>query len=342
MAKELITTKQQLKTVEGYNEILRDIRSLLEKATYQAYKAVDNLRVQTYWQVGERVVRGELEHRDRADYGKRVITNLALDLGLTKVILHYMVKFYKTYPIVQTVSEQLTWSHIVELIYIDDNQARQFYEIQIVQNNWSVRELRRQIKSNLYQKTLKEGKLSIIRPIPLRPLLPEQVFKDTYNFDFLQLQNGHSEKQLEEGLLANVERLLLEFGSDFSLAGRQHKIMIGHEIHAIDLEFYHRGIPCIILVDLKIGKFKGEYVGQMNKYLNYYRENKVYPWEKSPVGLIVCEYKGKEEAHYALGNLENKIFVAEYKAKLPGEEEIERGVRNIRNADLKEREKERG
>ncbi|MEW6095195.1 MAG: PDDEXK nuclease domain-containing protein [bacterium] len=330
MPEKLIATKKQVEIVEGYNEILSDIRSLLEKATYQAYKAVDNIRVQTYWQIGERIARGELEHKERADYGKQVIENLAVDLGFQKRVIYRMLQFYKTYQIVSTLSTQLSWSHYQELILILENKERNFYETQIIQNNWSVRELRRQIKNNLYQSILKEGKLSIIQPISLKHLLPEQVFKDTYNFDFLQLQNGYNEKQLEEGLLANVERLLLEFGFDFSLAGRQRKIIIDQEIHTIDLEFYHRGIPCIILVDLKTGKFKSEYVGQMNKYLNYYRENKMYPWEKLPVGLIVCEYKGKEEVHYALGGLENKIFVAEYKAKLPGEEEIGRGLKKIK------------
>jgi len=328
MAKKLITTKNQVETVEGYSEILRDIRSLLEKATYQAYKAVDNLRVQTYWQVGERIVRGELEHKERADYGENVIERLSIDLGFQKRDIYRMVQFYKTYPIVTSLMSQLSWTHYTVLITVSDEQERRFYEIQTIQNSWSVRELKKQIKGNLYQQILKEKEVTTAISFPLTPILPEQVFKETYNFDFLQLQKGHSERQLEEGLLANVERLLLEFGSDFSLAGRQSKIIIDREIHTIDLEFYHRGIPCVILVDLKIGKFKGEYVGQMNKYLNYYRENKMYPWEKSPVGLIVCEYKGKEEVHYALGGLEDKIFVAEYKAKLPGEEEIGRGIKN--------------
>ncbi|MFH1563188.1 MAG: PDDEXK nuclease domain-containing protein [Nitrospirota bacterium] len=334
MPKKLTTTMKQIETVEDYNEILRDIRSLLEKATYQAYKAVDNLRVQTYWQVGERIARGELEHRDKPMYGEKLLKQLANDLTIAWRNIYNALLFYKIYPILQTVSAKLSWSHYVELITTQNAEEREFYESQIVQNNWSVRELRKQISNNLYARALKENKLVTIIPMPITPILPEQVFKNTYNFDFLQIQNGYSEKQLEEGLLVNVQRLLLEFGPDFSLAGRQCKIIIDQEIHTIDLEFYHRGIPCIILVDLKIGKFKSEYVGQMNKYLNYYRENKMYPWEKSPVGLIICEYKGKEEVHYALGDLENKIFVAEYKAKLPGEEEIGRGLKNIRSAEL--------
>ena len=264
MAKKLITTKKQIEAVEGYNEILRDIRSLLEKATYQAYKAVDNLRVQTYWQVGERIARGELEHRDKPMYGENLLKQLANDLTIAWRNIYNALLFYKTYPILQTVSAKLSWSHYVELITIQNAEEREFYESQIVQNNWSVRELRKQINSNLYSRALKENKM-VITPLPIPPILPEQVFKDTYNFDFLNLQNGYSERQLEEGLLANVERLLLEFGSDFSLSGRQRPIKVDHEIHTIDLEFYHRGIPCIIVVDLKIGKFKSEYVGQMNK-----------------------------------------------------------------------------
>ncbi len=322
----MVTTNGQIETIEGYNEILRDIRSLLEKATYQAYKAVDNLRVQTYWQIGERISRGELEHKERADYGEKIIEGLTSDLNMQKSTLYDVLQFYTTYPILHALRGELSWTHYRILMRVANAEERGFYEIQTIQNTWSTRRLESQIKSNLYQGILKEGKLSKIQPLPLTPILPEQVFKNTYNFDFLQLRKGHSERQLEEGLLANVERLLLEFGPDFSLTGRQRKIIIDHEIHTVDLEFYYRGIPCIILVDLKKGKFKSEYVGQMNKYLNYYQENKMYPWEKSPVGLIICEYKGKEEAHYALGGLENKIFIAEYKAKLPSEEEIGMGL----------------
>lgn len=315
-------TKAEIEKLEGYDEILQDIRSLLQRATYQAYKAVDNLRVQAYWQVGERIDRAVLEHKERADYGERAIERLSVDLGFQRRLLYRLLQFFRTYPIVSTLSTQLSWSHYQELMLISEPDERQFYEIQAIQNNWSVRELRAQIKSGLYQRNSAEGGLTITRRLPLKPILPEQVFKDTYTFDFLELQSGYSERALEEALLCNVEKLLLEFGTDFSLAGRQRKIIIDGEIHSIDLEFYHRGIPCIVLVDLKIGKFKSEYVGQMNKYLNYYRENRKYQWEKDPVGLIICEDKGREEVHYALGGLENKIFVAEYRTKLPGEEEI--------------------
>lgn len=314
--------EEKKEEVEGYDQLLRDIKSILQSGLSKAYKAVDNLRVQTYWQVGERIVREELEHKDRADYGKRVMEDLAKDLGFRRDELYRIVQFYKTYPIVVTLSRQLSWSHYLELIKIENKEERDFYESQTIQNMWSVRELREQIQGKLYNRAKSDGKLTITMPVPSKPAIPEQVFKDTYHFDFLRLEEGYTETELEQELISNIEKLLLEFGSDFSLSGRQRKIIIDGQIHFIDLEFYHRGIPCIVLVDLKIGRFKSEYIGQMNKYLNWYKSHKKYSWEKDPIGLIICKYKGREEVHYALGGISNKIFVAEYKVKLPSEEEI--------------------
>ena len=159
--KQLVKITRDVEPIEGYGEILRDICSLLEKATYRAYKAVDNLRVQTYWQVGERIVRGELEHSDRANYGERVIERLAVDVGFHKRDLYRMVQFYKTYPIVTSLMSQLSWTHYTILSAIPDLKERQFYESQTIHNNWSVRQLKEKIKNNLYHKALKEDKLIV-------------------------------------------------------------------------------------------------------------------------------------------------------------------------------------
>ena len=199
-----VVKKQELEKkrgegLEGYTEILQDIKSLLEKAKYRAYKAVDNLRVQTYWQIGERIVRGELQHRERADYGERVIERLASDLDIAKRNLHNTVRFYRVYPIVQTVSAQLSWSHFVVLIYLNNKEERLFYEQQTIQNAWSVRELRRQIRSNLYERMEIKGKV-VIAPITTM-VEPEQVFKDTYNFDFLKLPEKYTEDDFKTALI---------------------------------------------------------------------------------------------------------------------------------------------
>ncbi|MBI5573826.1 MAG: hypothetical protein HY919_04655 [Elusimicrobia bacterium] len=176
---------------KNYKVLLNDIKSILEKAKYQAYKAVDNLRVQTYWQVGERIIREELHHKDRADYGKKIIENLANDVGMTRQILTRTVQFSRAYPIVTAVRLQLSWTHYEVLLSLHKEQ-REFYEQQTIQNMWSTRELEKQVKSNLYERMSKEGKMVVSQPIV--PLLPEKIFKDTYNFDFMQL--GSAERTL--------------------------------------------------------------------------------------------------------------------------------------------------
>jgi len=226
-----------------------------------------------------------------------------------------------------TVSPQLSWSHYREIIPIQKEEERKFYEIHAIQNNLGVHTLRKQIKDNAYQRAKKEGQ--IITTLPLQLPEPEEVFKDTYHFDFLGLQDGHSEHDLEEALTNRIVNTLLELGHGFYFGGRQKKITIDGQIHNIDLEFYNRELQCIVLVELKIEKFKAEFVGQMNKYISYYRKNIQLPFEKDTIGLIICAGKGKEEVHYALDGLDDRIFVAEYKTKLPSEEEIKKKLKQL-------------
>ena len=314
-----MTKKIDSQTPEGYKHLREDIAYLLQKAKLQAYKAVDNIRVQTYWQIGERITREELKE-GRADYGKKAVPLLAEDLGFSRTELFRMTEFYKAYPIVATVSQQLSWSHYRELIPLQKEEERKFYEIQAITNNWGVHALRKEIKAKIYHQAKKEGEITTKLPLQLPE--PEEVFKDTYHFDFLGLQEDHSEQDLEEALTNRIVRTLLEMGKGFSFAGRQQKIVIDGQIHNIDLEFYNRELQCIVLVELKTEKFKAEFVGQMNKYISYYRKKIQLPFEKDAIGLIICAGKGKEEVHYALDGLDDRIFVAEYKTKLPSEEEI--------------------
>jgi len=327
-----VVKKQELEKkgeegLEGYTEILQDIKSLLEKARYRAYKAVDNLRVQTYWQIGERVVRGELQHRERADYGERVIKKLASDLDIAKRNLHNTVRFYRVYPIVQTVSAQLSWSHFVVLIYLDNKKERQFYEQQAIQSAWSVRELRREIRSNLYERMKIKGEV-VISPIT-KIVEPEQVFKDTYNFDFLKLPEKYSEEDLKTALLNKLEKFLQELGSDFFIGRREVPVLIGGNWDKVDLELFHAGLLCYILVEIKTEQFKHAHISQMYSYLNWYKEHKWQEGQRQPIGLIICETKDEETVHYALGDLKREIFVAEYTVKLPSEEEIKRRIMRL-------------
>jgi len=313
---------------KDYQRLLEDVKSIREKGLYTAYKAVDNILVQTNWQIGERIVREELRHKDRAGYGKYLIENLAVDLNFTKRDLYRIIKFYRLYPIVGSVIPQLSWTHYYQLVNIDNAKKRSFYENKIIQNSWSVRELLRQIKANLYENTSPK-EIQDTFQVKLPAVKTSEIFKDTYNFDFLQLQFGNKEKVVEDLIVNNIEKFLKEIGVDFGFFGRQVPLKIDQETHFIDLVLHNKAIPCTILVDLKLAKITSQDIGQMNKYVTCYRKTRQYPYEKDTIGLIIGREAGAEEICYALGDLEEKIFVAVYKAKLPSEEKLKEAVKQL-------------
>lgn len=308
----------------NYPELLQDLRSLLTKAKYQAYKSVDNLRVQTYWQIGERIVREELQHKEKAGYGENLIFNLAKDLCLSKANLHNIILFYRVYPIVQAVPRQLSWTHLVTLIYLHNKEERQFYELETISNGWSSRQLEQQIRCKLYSRVAKKGSVTITKKLPLELLSPEQIFKETYNFEFLDLKKNYLEKDLKDALLTKLEQFLHELGPDFFVGRREVPILINGNYDKIDLELFHAGLLCYILVEVKTEPFQHKHVSQMYSYLNWYRENKLHKGQRPPIGLIVCKSKDEETVHYALGDLKKEIFIAEYSTKLPSKEKIQK------------------
>ncbi|MBW2975391.1 DUF1016 family protein [Candidatus Woesearchaeota archaeon] len=312
--------------LEGYSGILKDIRYLLERARLQAYKAVDNVRVQTYWQIGERIVREELQHKERADYGKSIIENLAKDIGFTRQMLSRIVQFYREYPIVTALRAQLSWTHYELLINISKKEERQFYENQIIQNGWSTRQLEKQIKNKLYEYAKKKGEVVLKKPMQLA-LKPEEVFKEVYNFEFLDIKKDFKEIDLKNALLDKLEEFIQELGSDFFIGRREVPILISGNYDKVDLELFHAGLICYVLVEVKTEPFKHSHVSQMYSYLNWYKENKWREGQRLPIGLIICKSKEQETVHYALGDLKKEIFISEYKVKLPSEKEIIKGLR---------------
>ena len=323
------TKKQSLSSEKNYKDLLQELKSILAKGQYAAYKAVDNIRVQTYWQLGERIVREELKYKDRAGYGKILIINLAKDLNMGERLFYEIVKFHRVYSILHTVRAELSWSHYGHLIEIENNKERAFYQNQAILNSWSVRELKKQLKANLYENTSKQ-EVEVTFKTKLPAVDTHKVFKNTYDFrPFIELQPDKSEKALENKILKNFEMFLRELGEDFSILGRQVPLKIDSETHYIDIVLYHRGIPCIVLVDLKIGKLDSRDIGQMNKYIGYYRRNKQYEHEKDTIGLIICREAGQEEIVYALDGLEEKIFIAKYKVKLPSDEKIKKAIKKL-------------
>lgn len=218
----------------------------------------------------------------------------------------------------------LPWSAYVRLLSVKNEQARHFYETEILHGGWSVRQLDRQISSQFYERTaLSRNKASMLEKGELAEagdaITPEEAIKDPFVLEFLDLKDEYSESDLEEALIRHLADFLLELGDDFAFIGRQRRLRIDDSWFHVDLLFFHRQLKCLLVIDLKVGKFSYADAGQMHLYLNYAREHWMKPGENPPVGLILCAEKGASEAHYALEGLPNKVLAAEYQTVLPDE-----------------------
>ena len=312
--------------IEGYNHLLKDVKSILEKGLTKAYKAVDNIKVQTYWQIGERIVREELANKDRADYGRKITDDLSKDLKVDRRLFYRIIKFYRMYPIVVTVSPQLSWSHYEVLIGIENNDARKFYENNSIRNSWSVRGLRDRIKNREFESARKKGEITV--KLPKHLPAPEDIFKESYNWNFISLEEQHTEKDLESALLSSIQNVLLEFGHGFAFLGRQQKLLINDKWHKVDLLFYHILLRCHIIVELKARALMQGDIEQVTKYLTYFREKKA-EGDRDPIALIICKSHDKIDVYYSAGKDKEDIFVAEYKTQLPSEQEIKSKLKKL-------------
>jgi predicted nuclease of restriction endonuclease-like (RecB) superfamily len=248
--------------------------------------------------------------------------------------------------IIHTPSEQFTlqqlslafplpWSHYVRLLSVKPPEARAFYESEAVRGGWSVRQLDRQIATQFYERTaLSKNKAAMLtkgsKPQPGEKLTPEEEIKDPYVLEFLGLKDEYSENELERALILHLEHFLLELGGDFAFIGRQKRLRIGSEWYRVDLLFFHRKLKCLVIIDLKVGKFTHADAGQMHLYLNYARQHWVNDGENPPVGLILCAEKDSAVAKYALEGLPNKVLAAEYKLMLPDEKKLVKELEEIR------------
>jgi predicted nuclease of restriction endonuclease-like (RecB) superfamily len=221
----------------------------------------------------------------------------------------------------------LPWSAYVRLLSVKNERARRFYQTEALRGGWSVRQLDRQINSQFYERTaLSRNKAAMLnkgkKALSEDSVLPEEEIKDPFVLEFLGLKDEYSESDLEEALIGHLETFLLELGGDFCFIGRQKRLRIGDEWYRVDLVFFHRCLRCLVIIDLKIGKFTHADAGQMHLYLNYARENWVHEGENPPVGLILCAQKDEAVARYALEGLPNKVMASEYRTALPDEKEL--------------------
>lgn len=232
----------------------------------------------------------------------------------------------------------LSWTHYVRLLRVTVPQARAFYETEALRGGWSVRQLDRQIESQFYERTaLSRNKTKMLskggRAKPSDAVTPEEEVKNPYVLEFLNLKDEYSENDLEDALIRNLEGFLLELGGDFTFVARQKRLRIGNEWYRVDLVFYHRRLRCLVLIDLKLGRFTHADAGQMHLYLNYAREHWTHDEENPPVGLILCAERDAAVAKYALEGLPNKVLASEYRTNLPTEkklvEELKRSQKSL-------------
>ena len=231
----------------------------------------------------------------------------------------------------------LPWSLYVRLLSVEKPEARAFYETEALRGGWSVRQLDRQIATLVFERTANSRRMPIVNGTAVQQTSdhtapPEQEIKDPLALEFLGLKDEDSESDLEEALVFHLEHFLLELGNDFAFLARQKRLRVGDEWYRVDLLFFHRRLRCLVIIDLKLGKFTHADAGQMNLYLNYAREHWTNPDEHPPVGLILCSAKDEAVAHYALGNLANKVLAREYKLALPTEKELAHELTRQRRA----------
>ena len=232
----------------------------------------------------------------------------------------------------QQLIQRLTWSHLLELSRVDDNLKRTFYEMEAIKSNWSLRELKRQMNSLLYERVgLSQDKEAVLAMSKPGEILsdPAMVLRDPYILEFLNLEqrSSYSENDLEKALINHLQEFMQELGRDFCFLERQFRIAVDGELYFLDLLFYHRSLQCLVAIDLKLGKFKHDYAGQMNFYLNYLRENVAYPHENPPVGIILCADRDAETVRYATAGLDNQLFVSRYLLELPSELQLQQWLR---------------
>ncbi|WP_044974995.1 PDDEXK nuclease domain-containing protein [Ruminococcus sp. HUN007] len=325
-----------------YTALLNNVSNAIEKGKGKAAAAINSAMVQTYWQIGQYIVEFEQSGHEKAEYGSNTLKMLAADLsirygkGYSWSNIYRMRQLYLSYENFATLSQKLNWSHYVELLKIDNSAERAFYERECIAENWGVRELKRQMKSMLYHRLALSGDKSEVMRLSREGQIiekPEDIIKEPYVLEFTGLPNlpVYKEGDLEEALVNNLSQFFLELGKGFTYVGRQQKMVIAGRTYKVDLVFYHRILKCFVLIDLKIGEVQHEDIGQMNFYLNYYKQEMNTEGDSEPIGLILGAYQDKLVMQYALQNITNQLFVSRYQLYLPDREQLEAEFRRFMN-----------
>ena len=318
------------------SSLFQDIRKILQESRQNVAIQVNVQLLNTYWNIGRVIIEFEQKNHIRAEYGAETLTALAKALtaefgkGFSKSNLYNMRQFYITHKIFQSVTGKLSWTHQCELLTISDDAKRNFYEKEAVNANWSVRELKRQIASSLFERLLlSKGDDNKRRVAELAArgneiAKPADIIRDPYVFEFLGIPDEKPivESDLEKSLVMQIEKFLLELGRGFMFVGTQQRITLNNTHYYVDMVFYNKILLAYVLIELKTEKLTPESVGQLNMYLNYYAAEVNEPDDNPPIGIILCTGKDSVSAEYALGGLSNQFFASRYVLYIPEREQL--------------------
>ena len=325
--------------LEIKKDIYEEIHELLSKARQNIISNINSTMTKTYFLIGKRIVEEEQNGNKRAEYGKNLIKILSEKLtkefgkGFSQRNLEQMRTFYVRYSIPQTLSAEfkLSWSHYLILMRIENISTRNFYEIEAIQNNWSLRELKRQVNSSLYERLVLSKDKEKVKELAVKGQIiekPEDIIKDPYILEFLGLdeKSDYSENKLETEIIDKLEMFLLELGKCFTIVGRQVRFTFDERHFRVDLVFYNRLLKCFVLIDLKIGEVTHQDLGQMQMYVNYYDRCVKLPDENETIGIIICKDKNDTLDKLTLPKDNNQIFASRYTTILPSLEEFKKIV----------------
>ncbi|MBE2189521.1 MAG: DUF1016 family protein [Desulfobulbaceae bacterium] len=333
---------KKFQNTQIYQELVDSIGITIENARQRAFQVVNNELLQANWEIGKYIVEFEQQGNEKADYGSALLTNLSKDLktrfgkGFSKSNIYLMRQFYLKYQIFQSVTGKLTWTHYAELLSVSEDIARKFYEKQAINENWSVRELKRQINSSLFERlALSKDKNGVLKLAEKGQIIikPSDIVKDPYVLEFLQIPEVYrmTESKLEQKIIDNLQTFLLELGKGFSFIGRQYRVTLDNEHFYVDLVFYHRILKCFVLIDLKTKHVKHQDIGQMNMYLNYFKVEENIEGDNPPIGIVLGADKNDILVEYAIGGISNNIFVSKYQLYLPDRNVLEQKVKELMN-----------
>jgi predicted nuclease of restriction endonuclease-like (RecB) superfamily len=330
-----------------FNEsIINDIQSIIQKARETAIRSVDYERVLMYWQIGKRIFEEDQGGAERAEYGSRLIKYISEMLqpqfgsGFSTRNLNLFRQFYRGFPIVHALRAQLSWSHYRSLLSIENPEKREFYLAETVKNNWTARQMDRQVGSQLYERLLlstdKESVLAVARN-EKQPQEAREIIKDPLVLEFLGLKQEASyfEKDLESALIIHLQEFMLELGNGFSFVARQRRIHLDRDDFFVDLVFYNRLLQCFVIIELKTHKITHQDIGQLQMYVNYYDRVERLPHETPTIGILLCLEKNDTVVKFTLPENSN-IIASKYQLYLPTVEQL---TAEMENEMVKQQEK---